>query len=599
MSSSSSHNSFSGSKTNAAEGQNSIDGLSLKKTTSPFILTAYPSNEEKKVKETDIVPDENKVNELDVHKQSTEFSKQESVSNDDDTNIQLIPENNMKIVVPALILTLFLAALDNTIVTTALPTIAEDFNDTSSSSWIGSAYVLASNAVLPAVGVFCNILGRKIVLYICIFFFMLGSALCGASQNMIWLIVCRAIQGLGGGGIISLVNIIISDITPLRTRPMYSGILATAWGAALVAGPIIGGAICQRTTWRWIFFINLPSGGIATALIVVFLHLLPCERTSFKKFLKTFDFIGLVCVITGIVLILLGISLGASSGKWRRANILCYLIIGGCLFVFAFIYDTFTKRNAVLPPPFFKNRSSAALLACSSFFYLNYMLFAYYVPQYFQRIRGDNPIMSGVHTIPCAAVLCFFCTTVGMVLRKLGRYLPLIYVGYISCVAGMGAMICVNATTSMSKVMGLTTIFMFGSGFLFLPPLIAMQATFPPAMTSMATATLMFIRTMGGSIGITVGEVIFNERVTQSFDGNTTYAQLSYKQVERLPQELQIRVKNTYASAFRVIWIFCTVVMAIGFASIFFIKSRPLTSNAQSVPAKKKGDSDEKPAEKV
>ncbi|WBW73762.1 transmembrane transporter [Schizosaccharomyces osmophilus] len=503
-----------------------------------------------------------------------------------DEDIQMIPENNMFIVVPALVLTLFLAALDNTIVTVALPTISEHFHDASHSFWIGTSYSLATNAILPAVGVLSNIVGRKPMLYVSVFFFMLGSALSGASQNMIMLIVCRAIQGLGGGGITSLVNIIISDITPLKTRPVYTGLVASAWGIALVLGPILGGVICQRTTWRWIFFINLPVGGLAISCLIFFLRLLPVRRQSFRTFLKTFDFFGLITVITGVVLFLLGISLGASSGRWSRPSVLPYIIVGAALVVIAFVYDFNTKRNAVLPSVFFKNINSLSLLVCSFVHFLNYYLFSYYIPQYFQRIRGDDPIMAGVHFLPGGCVLCFFSITVGLILKKLGRYKPLLYIGAVACTAGMGSLISLGAYSSFPKAMGLTTIYMFGSGFFFLPPMIAMQAAFPPSLMSMATATLMFIRNIGGAIGITVGEVIFSQRVTGAFHGNSSIASLSYEQIQQYPAHERDHIEETFASAFRTIWIFATIAMAIGAVAVLFVKSNSIVQKSEKVPAK-------------
>ncbi|EPX72799.1 inner membrane transport protein yieO [Schizosaccharomyces octosporus yFS286] len=478
---------------------------------------------------------------------------------------------------------------NNTIVTVALPTISEHFHDASRSFWIGTSYSLATNAILPAVGVLSNIIGRKPMLYASVFFFMLGSALSGASQNMIMLIVCRAIQGLGGGGITSLVNIIISDITPLKTRPIYTGLVASAWGMALVLGPILGGVICQRTTWRWIFFINLPVGGIAISSLILFLRVLPVQGQTFRKFSKTFDFFGLITIITGVVLFLLGISLGASSGRWSRPGVLPYIVIGAVLVATAFIYDFNTKRNAVLPSTFFLNINSLSLLVCSFVHFLNYYLFSYYIPQYFQRIRGDDPIMAGVHFLPGGCVLCCLTISVGIVLKKLGRYKPLLYIGAIACTAGMGSLISLGAYTSFSKSMGLTTIYMFGSGFLFLPPMIAMQAAFPPSLMSMATATLMFIRNMGGAIGITIGEVIFSQRVTGVFH-DSSIATLSYQQIQQRPADEQGHIEETFASAFRTIWIFATIAMAIGTLAVFFVKSNSIDQKTEKVPAKEHKD---------
>ncbi|EPY52253.1 MFS transporter [Schizosaccharomyces cryophilus OY26] len=518
----------------------------------------------------------------DSHKKDD--SCEEKENNED---IQLIPENNMYLVVPALVSCLFLAALDNTIVTVAVPTISQHFHDSSRSFWISTSYTLATNAVLPAVGVLSNILGRKHMLYASVFFFMLGSALSGASQNMIMLIISRAIQGAGAGGISSLINIIISEITPLKTRPMYTALTASAWGIALVLGPVLGGIICERTTWRWIFFINLPVGGIAISLIIFFLRVLPVKRQSFRVFLKTFDFLGLVSVITGVVLFLLGISLGGESGHWARPGVLPYIIIGAVLVIFAMVYDFHTKRNPVLPPILFKNMNSISVMICSFVLYLNDYLFAYHIPQYYQRVRGDDPLMAGVHFLPGGAVLICSSAITGIVLKKLGCYRTVLYTGGIICTAGLGSLISLDAFSPFSKAMGLITIFMFGSGFMFLPLLLVMQASFPPSLMSIATATLMFIRYIGGAIGITVGEVIFSQRVTTAFHGDSSIAKLSYKQIQQLPNDEKIHIKNTYASAYKTIWLFTTIAMAVGTIAIFFVKKVSTEQKFKKVPAKK------------
>ncbi|WBW70635.1 membrane transporter [Schizosaccharomyces osmophilus] len=525
--------------------------------------------------------------EVELKNESGVDEKVRGKENEEDEEIQLIPENNMVLVVPALILCLFLAALDNTIVTVAIPTITQHFNDSSHSFWISTAYTLATNAVMPAMGVLSNILGRKYILYGSVFLFMLGSALSGASQSMIMLIISRAVQGAGGGGISSLTNILISEITPLKTRPMYTVLTSSAWGVALAIGPVLGGVICQNTTWRWIFFINLPVGGIAILLIIIFLRVLPVKRQSFRTFLKTFDFFGLASAMTGVVLFLLGISLGGESGHWARRGVLPYIIIGGVLVVFAMVYDFHTKRNPVLPPVLFKSMNGIIVMTCSFILYMNDYLFAYHVPQYYQRVRGDDPLMSGVHFLPGAAVLIVSSAVIGAVLKSFACFRTVLCIGGVVCTAGLGSLISLDAFSPFSKAMGLITIFMFGSGFMFLPLLIVMQASFPPSLTSIATATLMFVRYMGGAIGITIGQVIFSQRVTSAFHGDSTIARLPYERIQQLSKDKRYHIKTTYASAYKTIWLFTTIAMAVGTVAIFFIKGISTEQKFKKVPAKK------------
>ncbi|EPX71668.1 membrane transporter [Schizosaccharomyces octosporus yFS286] len=549
-------------------------------------------NEESPLSESSIIKEElsSENTNVEIKKNSREGEQEDVNLVTDKEEIQLIPENKMVLVVPALVLCLFLAALDNTIVTVAIPTITQHFHDTSHSFWISTAYTLSTNAVMPAIGVLSNILGRNHMLYASIFLFMLGSALSGGSQSMIMLIISRAIQGVGGGGISSLTNIIISEITPLKTRPMYTALTSSAWGIALVLGPVLGGLICQNTTWRWIFFINLPVGGVAITLIVIFLRVLPVKRQSFLTFLKTFDFLGLTSAMTGVVLFLLGISLGGESGHWARPGVLPYIIIGGILIIFAMVYDFHTKRNPVLPPVLFKNMNGIIIMISSFILYMNDYLFSYHIPQYYQRVRGNDPLMSGVHFLPGAAVLIVSSAIIGALLKSFPFFKTVLSIGGIVCTAGLGSLISLDAFSPFSKPMGLITIFMFGSGFMFLPLLIVMQASFPPSLTPIATATLMFVRYIGGAIGITIGEVIFSQRVTSAFHGDSSVAKMPYDRIQHLSKNQRYRVITTYASAYKTIWLFTTIAMAVGTLAIFFVKSVSTEQKFKKVPPKKSNE---------
>lgn len=240
---------------------------------------------------------------------------------------QVILKNNLGVVFTALCLTVFLAAMDQTIVATALPTIVREIGTSTTSassySYVGTAYLLAAACLSPLYGKLSDIVGRKPVFYASILTFLLGSALCGAAQSLTWLAVCRGIQGIGGGGILQLTQIVISDIVPLASRGKYSGIIGAVWGVSSILGPLIGGAITTRASWRYIFFINLPSGGIALVLIYFNLNLTTPRKTTFATFLKTFDFSGLFIFVCAIIFLIVGIANG-ETGEWLRRKPLHY-----------------------------------------------------------------------------------------------------------------------------------------------------------------------------------------------------------------------------------------------------------------------------------
>ncbi|KAI3476461.1 hypothetical protein L1887_61959 [Cichorium endivia] len=245
---------------------------------------------------------------------------------------QVLPYNNMKIVMPGICLIIFLAALDQTIVSTALPVISQRLDgDAGQYSWVGSAYLLASTSLIPLYGRLSDLTGRKPLLYIATAIFLLGSALCGAAQNMAWLDAARGVQGIGGGGIIALINIIIGDIVSLEDRGKYSGWIGGVWGVASVIGPLLGGAFTDagHSGWRWCFFVNLPLGAIALAIIFFSLNLNPRPKLTFREACGEFDFIGLVMVVVSVVLILLGFNY-AETKSWKRPETISLLTVGGC-----------------------------------------------------------------------------------------------------------------------------------------------------------------------------------------------------------------------------------------------------------------------------
>ncbi|KAJ7911077.1 major facilitator superfamily domain-containing protein [Mycena leptocephala] len=276
---------------------------------------------------------------------------------EDDEHV--VPHNNILLVFFALMLTAFLAALDQTIVATALPTIVAQLGGGNDYSWVGSAYLIAAASMSPAYGKLSDIFGRKQVLYPSILIFLVGSALCGAAKSMTWLILARALQGIGGGGIQQLVQIVIGDIVALEERGTYGSFIGAMWGIAGVLGPLVGGALTDHVSWRWAFWINLPTGGLAGLMLFFFLNLNPHHGKTLWEHAREFDFVGLFLFVGGVVCLLLGFS--QSQNGWDKPATIALLVIGCVALVLGVLFENWTDRSPIIPPRLFKTRTTGLI----------------------------------------------------------------------------------------------------------------------------------------------------------------------------------------------------------------------------------------------
>jgi len=282
-----------------------------------------------------------------------------------DIDMQPIPENRLWLVMIALNLLLFVAALDMTVVVTALPTMADDLQLTPAGyQWVGTAFLLGNAAFCPFYGRMSDITGRKPMLYAMTAIFIAFSAMCGAAKDQNTMIVGRAFQGAGGGGIFVLSMIIVSDITPLSTRTVYLGLMNAATTISSILGPIIGGALSEKATWRWCFWINLPTCGVGVVLVAFVLNLNPPPPSSFRTFIKTFDFVGFIAIVVGVGLTVTGFALAADGG-FDQPMSYCFIIAGVVLIGLAITNFIFTKRIPVIPPRLFQIRTTALFLVAS------------------------------------------------------------------------------------------------------------------------------------------------------------------------------------------------------------------------------------------
>ncbi|KAJ2063497.1 hypothetical protein GGI17_001713 [Coemansia sp. S146] len=467
----------------------------------PAIPAAFKSNVKT---ETSVVIESTPVEEVD-----------EDAADRDDDNIHTEKSALSQMTLQRQILTLsamamsvFIGSLDQTIVASSMPAIAEEFDALPSVSWIATGFLLASTAMQPLYGRLSDIFGRIETLIVGLVIFLVGSAVAGAATSIGMLIGGRVVQGLGASALVSLVMVIISDITIERERGKITSIFSAIWAASSVLGPVLGGLFTEsRGGWPWVFYFSLPVGAVAGIFIAVFLRL-PRPRGSFREKLRRVDFIGMVVLVTGIVMALLALNFGGANYAWSSPTVLCLLIFGIAVVGVFVVIEWKIPAEPIMPLRLFRNRNVGLVLVMQLF--VGAVMFGptFYVPIYFSVVHNSSAIAAGLHLLPYILPITIFSTIAGFVVAKTGRYRELIWLGGVIATVGAGLFALMDETTNTGKSIGLILCGGAGMGLLLQPMLLALQTAIQPR--DMATGTTLFvaIRTLGGSIGLAVFQTV-------------------------------------------------------------------------------------------
>jgi EmrB/QacA subfamily drug resistance transporter len=494
------------------------------------------------------------------------------------------PRGGLLIIFTALMLAILLAALDQTIVATALPTIVGDLGGLSHLSWVVTAYILATTASTPLWGKLGDQFGRKTLFQASIVIFLIGSALCGQAHSMIELISFRALQGLGGGGLMVLAQAIIGDVVPARERGKYQGAFGAVFGVASVAGPLLGGFFVDNLSWRWVFYINLPVGLIALAVIAV---ALPSSANRSKH---KIDYLGALLLAGSATCIVLLTSWGGTEYAWGSG-----VIVGlGVLAVLLAVGWWLSARRAaepVLPLRLFSNRVFSVCAGIG--FAAGFAMFGAlaFLPLFLQVVRGISPTISGVYLLPMVLGLLLTSVGSGQLISRRGRYKIFPIVGTALLVVALALLSTISAATSSLVLNSYFFILGLSLGLILQVLVIAVQNSADYSDLGAATSGNTFFRSIGGAFGVAICGSIFSNRLSsglrQALRGiplpagvNVADAQSNPKLLARLPASVRGDVLHAYSQSIDRIFLFAVPVAAVAFVLSWFLKEVPLRQTA-------------------
>ncbi|KAF9957230.1 hypothetical protein BGZ65_002188 [Modicella reniformis] len=495
------------------------------------------------------------------------------------------PTKQFVLIIIALALCVFLASLDQIIVSTSIPAITREFNSLNDIAWLGTAYMVTATALQPLYGKFSDIFGRKATMLFANFLFLVGSAIAGWATSMDMLIVGRAVAGMGAGGLMAMVFIILSDMLDMRERGKYIGFIGAIFSFSSVIGPLMGGAFTDNLSWRWSFWINLPFGAIS--ILFIFINLdLPTPKGTLRDKLRRIDYLGSFFLTCSVILILLPLSWGGGKYDWNSGIVIGLLIAGFVVAGIFILIEWKVAKEPILPIHLFKIRNLWATYGSLFFSGMSFFGVLFFLPIYFQVVKKENATVGGLETVPFVFGIVITSISSGIWVLKKGTFAFFPALGSIHFVIGSALCITFQRDTQRAVTIIVLLLCGFGMGFTFQASTLAVQAAVKPKYMATVTTTVQFVRSLGQVFGVAIVGSVFNNKLHDSLadnfpdDQSITSVTQDYSNIYSYPPDQILTIYDCFLYAVHFVF-YCSVVFSsLSFIMACFIQHHELKTNA-------------------